>query len=752
MKPILNHPIIVLPSLRKSLLAGRISPGCLVAALIVVLSLPAVAAGLDLTNDPSTGQPGKFAVEEIRREATAKGITLGNDGKTTRVALTVAKDAKAVAQSYRIRREGEKLTVIGADPAGAMYGGLDIAEAIRTGTVDSLKNSDHQPHIAQRGIKFNIPLDLRTPSYSDNCTSAQANIPEMWSLEFWHEFIDRMARDRFNVLTLWSMHPFPSIVKVPEYPKIALDDVWRTTADLVEPFNSFSTRGTGMVKPWMLDKKEIVKRITIDEKIAHWRAVMDYAHDRGVEVYWFTWNVFTYGTGGQYGITDDLNNATTIDYFRKSVRETVLTYPRLAGIGITAGENMDHKDGSKGKEEWLWAAYGEGISDALKKQPERKFRLIHRLHETGLGPLLKQWEKYSGPFEVSYKYAIAHMYASRAPSFIRKVLPEITSEHRTWLTVRNDDLYSFRWGDADFARAFINNMPGSDKLAGFYMGPDGYIWGRDFLSRDAVDANGRRQLVWDRQWFSFNLWGRLSYDPSLPEAHFQRLLGAWHPSVSAEKLFAASQSSSRIIPQVTRFNWGSIDVHWYPEANLSHPNQYKGFYTVRHFMEGKTMPGEDVLSISEWRKKLSEKKTISERTPPEVAAALERDADTTLKLFTELLKQADVADKELSLTLGDYEAQAWLGRYFAAKIRGAIDLAEFNASGNAAAQASAMKHVENALAHWKQYAAIYGRQYLPQLLNRVGTADIPALTSKAAEDIEIVRTWKPGTPSLPGKK
>jgi hypothetical protein len=169
-------------------------------------------------------------------------------------------------------------------------------------------------------------------------------------------------------------------------------------------------------------------------------------------------------------------------------------------------------------------------------------------------------------------------------------------------------------------------------------------------------------------------------------------------------------------------------------------------------MEGKTMPGEDVVSISEWRERLRDKKTITAQTPPEVATALERDADTTLQLVTELRQQADATDKELALTLGDYEAQAWLGRYFAAKIRGAIDLAEFNESGNAAAQASALKHVENALAHWKQYAAIYGRQYLPQLLNRVGTADIPALTAKAAEDIEIVRTWKPGTPHSPGKK
>jgi hypothetical protein len=284
------------------------------------------------------------------------------------------------------------------------------------------------------------------------------------------------------------------------------------------------------------------------------------------------------------------------------------------------------------------------------------------------------------------------------------------------------------------------------------MGPDGYIWGRDFLSRDAVEANGRRQLVWDRQWFSFHLWGRLSYDPTLPEVHFQRLLGARHPSVSAEKLFAASQASSRIIPQVTRFNWGGIDVHWYPEANLSHPAQYKGFYTVRHFMEGKAMPGEDVLSISEWRKKLSEKKHITAQTPPEVAKALDRDADATLQLVTELRQRADTTDKELTQTLGDYEAQAWLGRYFAAKIHGAMDLAEFNASGNEAAQVAALKHLENALAHWKQYSAVYGRQYFPQLLNRVGMTDIPALTAKAAEDIEIVRTWKRGTASLPNKK
>ncbi len=374
-----------------------IHPALILALLALAFIHPAAAA---VSFQPADSAPLKFAAAEIERATENANQPLPD------VAISVAAGA---AQSYRIERERAKVRVIGGDAAGAMYGGVDVAEAIRTGTLDSLKDSNNKPHIERRGIKFNIPLDLRTPSYSDNSTSAQANIPEMWSLEFWHEFIDRMARDRFNVLTLWNLHPLPSIVKVPEYPKIALDDVWRTTADLVKPFDSFSTRGTGMVRPWMLESHEVVKPLTIDEKIAFWRAVMDHAHNRGIEVYWFTWNVFTNGTGGQYDITDDLYNATTRDYFRKSVRETVLTYPRLAGIGITSGENMDHKDGSKGKEEWLWATYGEGISDALKMQPARKFRLIHRLHETGLSPILKQWKDYPGPFEFSYKSAVAHM-------------------------------------------------------------------------------------------------------------------------------------------------------------------------------------------------------------------------------------------------------------------------------------------------------------------------------------------------------
>ena len=619
-------------------------------------------------------------------------------------------------QSYAIRRSGNTYAVLGADAAGAMYGGLDLAEAVRLNTLGQLAASDHKPHIARRGFKFNIPLDARTPSYSDNSDSAQQNIPEMWSFDFWREMIDEMARQRYNVLSLWNLHPFPSMVKVPEYPDVALDDVKRTTIPMDD---TFSHNGTDMVRPTMLDHLETVKRMPIADKIQFWRDVMQYAQDRGIEVYVITWNVFTFGAEGKYGITSAQSNKTTIDYFRKSVRQMVLTYPLLAGIGITAGENMPNPRDEKSKEEWLWQAYGEGVRDALKQQPGRNFRMIHRYHMSALAPIRNAWKEYPGTFDLSYKYSVAHMYSMPNPQFAKSSLAELSKDLKMWMTVRNDDIYSFRWGDPEFARAYIRNLPGPDKLAGYYMGPDGYIWGREFLSKDPETP---RELVTKKQWYSFMLWGRLSFEPSLPDSLFERTLAARFPDTNAPQLMQAWASASKIIPQITRFFWGDIDLKWFPEACLSHP-RHRGFYTVKHFVEGQSMPESGILSIRQFR---DGKSGI---TPLEVAQALENYANDAARLAPR-----SSSSKELNNTLQDIAAMSYLGRYYAEKIRGAVDLAMGR-------KEAAIPHLETALNHWRKYAAVYSSQYKPQLLNRVGFIDIEALTSKVAQDIDIAKNW-----------
>ena len=46
-------------------------------ATLLLAPLAAMAANLDLAIDPATGEPGKFAAEEIRREAAAQRHGIG---------------------------------------------------------------------------------------------------------------------------------------------------------------------------------------------------------------------------------------------------------------------------------------------------------------------------------------------------------------------------------------------------------------------------------------------------------------------------------------------------------------------------------------------------------------------------------------------------------------------------------------------------------------------------------------------------
>jgi hypothetical protein len=361
---------------------------------------------------------------------------------------------------------------------------------------------------------------------------------------------------------------------------------------------------------------------------------------------------------------------------------------------------------------------------------------------TALGDIQREFAELPCTLDLSFKYAIAHMYSVPNPSMIQPVLPLLSPELRCWLTVRNDDIYSFRWADVDYARAFIKAIPGEDKIAGFYMGCDGYLWGRDFLSKNAGTP---RQTVMQKQWLSFALWGRLAYEPELSAATFARLTAARFPGADIPKLIAVWANASKTFPYITRFFWGDIDVKWFPEAC----RRKGGFYTVRDFIEGGTMPGAGVLNIIEWRTSLLAQQKPAGVTPLEIAATLEANATNALKALPELRHAAVTpasSANEYAATLGDIETMSHLGLYYAAKIRGACDLALFDRNGDAKQQASAVEHLEAALCYWKNYSAAYTRQYVqPVLYNRAGVVDIPKLIDDVAVDVQMARGWKPGT-------
>ena len=265
--------------------------------LALVAFTGGASAGITVKGIPNSEQAA-FAAAEI--QGAARERVVQGDWEVTFKLLPTEDAGDIRSEGFRLDRtdegSGGTVEIAAVDLAGLLYGGLEVAEIIRTAGIEGMEDTTQNAHMQMRGTKFNIPLDVRTPSYTDVCDAAQQNIAEMWSFDFWKEYIDTLARYRYNFVSLWNLHPFPSLVKVPEYPDVALDDVQRSTVEWEE---NYSVQGPALCAPEILNDVEVVKRMTIDEKIDFWRKVMRYGKSRNVDFYFVTWNIFIYGTERQ---------------------------------------------------------------------------------------------------------------------------------------------------------------------------------------------------------------------------------------------------------------------------------------------------------------------------------------------------------------------------------------------------------------------------------------------------------------------
>lgn len=679
-----------------------------------------------------------FALEELESALAEKGYVMQISEKTgARVVLTVSDDLPGLEEEgFRIE-SGELIQVSGADVGGVMYGGLELAEQIRIYGLDGVREMERNPYMKMRGIKFNIPLDVRTPSYTDPCDAAQNNMIEMWSMDFWKDHIDNLAKNRYNFISLWSLHPFPSLVKVPKYPDVALSDVQRSTVAWKE---YYSGRGLGFDAPEIIHNVEVLKEMTIEEKIEFWQEVMAYGKSRNVDFYVVTWNIFNNGTGGKYGITDDIDNPVTRDYFRKSVEQMFLTYPDLAGIGLTTGENMQESTQDE-KEDWAFDTYAKGLLAVARQQPERKFKFLHRQHMTGAKAIAAKFAPVDKAenidFLFSFKYAKAHVMSSVNQPYCEEFVKDIEGMKTIW-TLRNDDNYYFRWGAPDFVREFIQNIP-YEVSEGFYYGSDQWIWGREFLS---LDPETPRQVEVAKHWYHWMIWGRLGYDPHLSNERFIGILDAHFPEVEGESLFEAWQEASMIYPVTTGFHWGSLDFQWYIEGCKSRPGPAQtetGFHDVNRFISLPPHPGVDYQSIPDYVAMVQSGEKSELVSPLEISQRLHQHSKRALEILDGLNAGTN---KELSKTLNDIRAMAYLGNYYAHKVAGAthLELARKIRSGTDQARQQSIDELTQASKYWKLYMETAASAYKnPLWTNRVGHVNWKQIYEWTLEDIEIAR-------------
>jgi hypothetical protein len=475
----------------------------------------------------------------------------------------------------------------------------------------------------------------------------------------------------------------------------------------------------------------------MDEKIEFWKKVMAYGKRRNIDFYVITWNIFVYGTGGKYGITDEIGNETTRDYFRKSIKQLFVTYPDLAGIGLTTGENMPGPD-LEDKETWAFETYARGVLDAAAEMPGRKITFIHRQHMTGAIDIARKFkpliEHPDIEFIFSFKYAKAHVFSATEQPYHTAFVKDIEGMKTIW-TLRNDDSYQFRWGAPDFVREFIQNIP-HEVSRGYYYGSDQWIWGREFLSRDPENP---RQIEIVKHWYNWMLWGRLGYDPGLKNEWFVRILQDKFPEADAGKLFTAWQEASMVYPTTTGFHWGSLDFQWYIEACKSHPNfagNETGFHDVRRFISLPPHLKSGFQSIPDYVTMTLEGGSSELLSPLDVSRKLHGHSDKAL----EILKTLEAGgNKELGVTLSDIRIIALLGKYYAHKIAGATNFALFQESKEKTYQDEAVRQLTRAQEYWDKFVekALLQNEN-PLWTNRVGIVDYQKISEWVRQDIEIV--------------
>lgn len=657
---------------------------------------PIAFAALDIE---AALQKHQHVVERHPLDALTKAAT----GK--KIILSLAKD-KAVAdwladqggkpagvlgeQAYALRtatKPGLNYLALGGDAVGAMYGGLQIAEAISSSGLGSQLESEESPFMLNRGMKLNLPLDRRIPTYVGgwSSNSAKKAIPHVWDMSFWKTLIDQQARNRYNVLSVWVHHPFPALVKLPDYPKACLPNI--------EGFDGFT------------------KALDHDQRVAFWRDVMRYAHSRGMKFFLFNWNIYVDHVADEYpDLSRDPDNKHTIAYMQKCMKALLETYPELDGFGITAGDGMEGP--KEQRTAWTWEAIGKPVAEYLAANPSRKFRLIHR--SVGSSP-----EVVSDVFaplkalpnatlNYSAKYAMAHMYATTTPQWTGDLKSVAKLGMKSWLTLRNDDYFYLNWGDPQFVREFLEHIPERQAVEGMYIGIDGYNPSRTYFCKNE-SLNG--QLEVERRWFMEMLWGRLSFNPKTADTALKGLLAAHYPKVPTDDLFEAWALASRSLPKVTELIMGEwkLDFEWYPEGCWSDPGRETGFRTIDGFANDTTVAkGSQLCDIAT----SAAGKCGGKKSSYVVADEMEADAKKALSLIEGLQGAGDAG---LEAAIHNVKQMAYLSAYYAHKVRGAT----LKKAGD---KDKARDEMGRAYGWWMSYSRAMDASYHPDSFRNVEIA------------------------------
>ena len=624
-------------------------------------------------------------------------------------------------EGFQIIRYDNKILLIGADEKGTMYGILDIAEQLKNnhGKLNAIKEKREEPRLTFRAIKFNLPYMAYRSSIS---LTQQSNV--ISNPQFWETFLDMMVLNRFNVLSLWSMHPFHYMVKSTNFPEAC-------------PFD---------------DKEMIAWK-------QFWTSLFQMAHDRGIETYIINWNTFVspsfadahnvalYSREPSHGGTGDTSKIVE-QYTKETITQVINEYPELDGLGITIGERMGGLTPEE-RRDWLDRTIFAGMKEA-----DRKIKFVYRAPlsaNVGSGGSTSEENDWKSRLHVEtvdasdvfveFKFNWSHGHSSPKLFMVHggkltdKYRNPIPDKYKYVWTMRNEDFYVLRWGNSDFIREFIQNN-GQEYVGGCFIGSEIFTPAMDYTSRPG------KHKTWDyhfqRQWLWYSMWGRLMYNPETPDATFEQMLANKYGKPVGQEALTAWKIATNNQLKFAAFHKGTADAQLYSEGFCSWDNNVPA--TLFHINNIITHPVLDTtryVNIRDWIQK-GDAIPRDLTTPIQLAEELDKDNAQLLNLINQL-KTSNLS-QDAAAEVNDLLAWYWFGRYFSDKLKAGVALARYRYLG-VDQREQAIQYLQACSTHWENYGktvTTYNKDSFPFIIAK-GDFSWKELQKQVDNDIELAR-------------
>ncbi|MDP3673754.1 MAG: hypothetical protein Q8R44_01460 [Novosphingobium sp.] len=610
-------------------------------------------------------------------------------GKSDFVITLTLDSTRLRPEAFATTTGRRSLTIAGGDGRGLIYGALSAAEQLRNGVgLKALRSNTETGALPFRAIKFNLPWD----SYRSS-SALDLHYDTVRDVKFWESFLDMMAENRFNALTLWNLHPFPYMIQAKNFPEAS--------------------------------------RFT-DAEMAEWRklyrAIFRMAKERGIDTYVVNWNILVSpefakanGLKGNNFWPNYKGEGETGDivkrYTRESVTQMLEEYPDLTGFGFTLAEQMGGMTPEQ-RQAWIDETIIAGMKGA--RRPTKMIFRAPLSADLGQGgstsveterltrkAIEKLGNTFEGPIWMEIKFNWSHAHST--PKLIKThggplndayYNPAPPNYKITWM-IRNEDFYTLRWGVPSFIRDHLRMNGGHEYVGGYFVGSENYIPARDYftVAGGPVDWS----YAFERQWLFYKLWGRLLYDPATPDSVFEaefvhRYGEAARPLLKA---YAAASSTQLNFASATDFTW---DFTIYGEGMMVLGPKGMQPMSVEQLIVQKPLPPE-WLSVQDF----VAKRRAGDMLPSDAITPLmlaDRMADDGSKALG-LVKAIDSSrNRSLMYEVADVKIWANLGLYYAEKLRGAVALQTYRLGGRPEDKQAAVAHLEKSLGFWDEVVAI----------------------------------------------